>query len=357
MFLRLKLIFKVILFINLNQHFNLIFVYSSQLLIPVTVSTLKVNYAPYIIDVVLRNEIDSLKHKAAVKDGILIITIFKKNHGTWATLEAEGDKNTLIEIKKESSLNQLKIEEDLSAKRSEKKITDERHAVRKQMALDESERNKLENLKSEEKKEAEKAVYETFARLDYEEAKKTLKKAHTVSFSPQIESTTPLYEANSRANVEKAVVKKSIFDDVDHLLCEDDIDDDEDYANKHSKKKPVVSVPAVTQEILSSKIIGSNNANYEEEEEEVRFVPPPRSVGLSHSSDAKVNISFTPRVFPTPMRESKASEEEDWIAKNRRHLKKNGIISKQMPGGSDFTEEDPVWLKAKGDDFFRYRQH
>jgi hypothetical protein len=53
------------------------------------------------------------------------------------------------------------------------------------------------------------------------------------------------------------------------------------------------------------------------------------------------------------MRESKASEEEDWIAKNRRHLKQHGVIGKNISGGGDFSEEDPVWLKAKGDDFFR----
>lgn len=320
-----------------------------------TVSTLKVNYAPYIIDFVLKNEIDSLKHKAAVKDGVLIITIFKKTAGPWTSLEADGDKNTLMEIKKESSLNQLKIEENLTAKRSEKKIADERHAVRKQMALDESERNKLENLKSEEKKEAEKAVYETFARLDYEEAKKAPKKAHKVSFSPEIESSTTLHEATPKTDEKTVADKKSIFDDVDHLLGEDDIDVDEDYRNKHTIKRQVVSVPVGTKELPSSKMVGSNNSNYEEEEEEARFIPPPRSVGLSNSCEAKVNISFTPRVFPTPMRESKASEEEDWIAKNRRHLKKHGVISKQMPGGGDFTEEDPVWLKAKGDDFFRYQ--
>mmetsp|Transcript_33337 Transcript_33337/g.72102 ORF Transcript_33337/g.72102 Transcript_33337/m.72102 type:complete len:811 (+) Transcript_33337:99-2531(+) len=88
-----------------------------------------------------------------------------------------------------------------------------------------------------------------------------------------------------------------------------------------------------------------------EEEEEVRYVPPPRSGGLSTCADQKVDIRFTPRVFPTPMRESKAAEEEDWVAKNRRHLKNHGVLGKS--NGANVTEEDPVWLKAKGDDFFR----
>lgn len=68
-----------------------------------------------------------------------------------------------------------------------------------------------------------------------------------------------------------------------------------------------------------------------------------------------VGISFTPRVFPTPMRESKQAEEQDWIAKNRKHLKKHGQLGKNITKGNgvDISEEDPSWLKAKGDDFFR----
>lgn len=113
-------------------------------------------------------------------------------------------------------------------------------------------------------------------------------------------------------------------------------------------------------------------------EEDIKYIPPPRnSMGQNNhsllsddkttdisSSNSKVRINFTPRVFPTPMRESKAAEEEDWIAKNRRHLKKHGILSKHLQSstsslkkqgsaGGDVSEEDASWLKAKGDDFFR----
>ena len=91
-----------------------------------------------------------------------------------------------------------------------------------------------------------------------------------------------------------------------------------------------------------------------EEEEDVKYIPPPRDAG---GAGNKVNIRFTPRHFPTPMRESKLAEEEDWIAKNRKHLKKHGILAKAAAGtkaaGQDVSEEDPSWLKGKGDDFFR----
>jgi hypothetical protein len=66
----------------------------------------------------------------------------------------------------------------------------------------------------------------------------------------------------------------------------------------------------------------------DEKEREMKFVPPPRSL----QSDCKVGIEFTPRIFPTPMRESKAAEEEDWIARNRKHLKKHSMFSKNLKG-------------------------
>ena len=63
-------------------------------------------------------------------------------------------------------------------------------------------------------------------------------------------------------------------------------------------------------------------------EAEMKYVPPPRSA--AGAVGGKIDIKFTPRLFPTPMRASKAAEEEDWIVKNRKHLKKHGIFSKNM---------------------------
>lgn len=84
---------------------------------------------------------------------------------------------------------------------------------------------------------------------------------------------------------------------------------------------------------------------------DIRFIPPPRSSG--YNADTRVEIKYTPRVFPTPMRESKASEEEDWVARNRQNLKKHAVLGKGVKNGADVSESDPAWLKAKADDFFR----
>jgi len=294
----------------------------------VTESTLKVNYFPYILEIIFLHEVDALKHKASVKDGVLIVSLYKKLDIQWDSLEAIGDKEVLLELKKEAIVKQNKLNEDLTLRRSEKRISEEKHAVRKQMALDEMERNRLENIKLDQKKEAEDDVYKTFSSLN--QLNPQQKTEEKINYSQQNKN---IVTTHTREEVDFS--KKNIFNDIDQFLEDDDIDDGIQRSKSNLQDK------------------NDNNYVEEQEVEEFQFIPPPRSSGLSTSSDAKVSIQFTPRLFPTPMRESKASEEEDWIAKNRRHLKKHAVMSKGLSGKGDFSEEDPVWLKAKGDDFFR----
>jgi hypothetical protein len=62
-----------------------------------------------------------------------------------------------------------------------------------------------------------------------------------------------------------------------------------------------------------------------------RTVPPPRS---QHSVfSASVPVVFTPRAFPTPARESKAAEEQDWLTRNAHHIKAGpGAASSTLKG-------------------------
>merc|ERR1719230_1545172 len=82
---------------------------------------------------------------------------------------------------------------------------------------------------------------------------------------------------------------------------------------------------------------------------DVNHLPEVRDGGV-------VKFHFTPRIFPTPSRESKAAEEEDWIAQNRSHLRKNPMLKPQLDA-MDIEDSDPTWLKGKGDDFYRVRDY
>ena len=71
--------------------------------------------------------------------------------------------------------------------------------------------------------------------------------------------------------------------------------------------------------------------------------PPPRKSG-------SIQVRFTPRVFPTAARESKAQEEEEWLAKQAAARR---IATDKTNSEGDINERNPEFLKDKGVEFFR----
>ncbi|VDL89732.1 unnamed protein product [Schistocephalus solidus] len=59
-----------------------------------------------------------------------------------------------------------------------------------------------------------------------------------------------------------------------------------------------------------------------------------------------ISISFTPRVFPTPQRESMVAEEETWLANQAEHRR---YLRQKVCDGGDLSEaeQDPLWLQKK----------
>ena len=220
------------------------------------------------MELVLSNEIDPLKHKASVKDGILIITLFKKvTDRLWELLEAVGDKAELNAIKDESNQRLQSLNEELASKRIDRKVADERHAVRKQMTLDEMERNRVENLKLEEKQAAEKDIYRTFSEMSVQKDNNVSKPTtNTVSLEDKKQNLVVEKgnKHNDRINIASDIKEsnKIIFDEFDAMIDMDDIDDsiDQTIINKQEKVE----------------------AMYDEVEEEIKFIPPPRSNGLTN---------------------------------------------------------------------------
>uniref|UniRef100_A0A672HE58 Dynein axonemal assembly factor 4 n=1 Tax=Salarias fasciatus TaxID=181472 RepID=A0A672HE58_SALFA len=73
-------------------------------------------------------------------------------------------------------------------------------------------------------------------------------------------------------------------------------------------------------------------------------LPPPRSRG-------NIQVSFTPRVFPTALRESRVAEEEEWLQKQAEARRALGADVEQLQDLTE-AERNPDWLKEKGDKRF-----
>ncbi|BHF71445.1 Dynein assembly factor 4, axonemal [Sparganum proliferum] len=65
-----------------------------------------------------------------------------------------------------------------------------------------------------------------------------------------------------------------------------------------------------------------------------------------------ISISFTPRVFPTPQRESMVAEEETWLANQAEHRR---YLRQKVCDGGDLSEaeQDPLWLQKKANMLFK----
>lgn len=117
-------------------------------------------------------------------------------------------------------------------------------------------------------------------------------------------------------------------------------------------------------ERLEKLAIHQGMAQVEKVKETPKTVKPvtPKVVAAVKSTPVEVNnvrksaaieIQFSKRNFPTPKRESQDPAEQEWLLKQAEARKTIGFVAEDLRP----EERDPMYLKEKGDEFFRKKNY
>ncbi|KAL3668858.1 hypothetical protein V7S43_006150 [Phytophthora oleae] len=308
-------------------------IYVSDLLV-------KVNAAPYVLLLDLQDAVDdaSAVVKSFPASNLLRISLQKQEKRVWKELQHPGSKAVLRERRDASMERKRASETALSEKRKAKKHHEEKETLRAQMAVDDTNRQILSDLKAEEKEREERKLYESFRDLQVQKQEKI---RNSEAKSPVKHNVATFIDEKAKKKVSFAALPHETdrnLDSQEDTIIELTGDGSFDIS---SALKPVT--PLGGNQCSNSSGSPREEAIETDSEDDIQELPPPRQCVQSE-------IRFTPRVFPTPSRESKAAEEEDWLLKNRKHINKHQGLNRTSE--YDISETDPMWLKAKGDDFF-----
>lgn len=259
-----------------------------------TASTLlKVSYLPFLLDLNLFDEIDEDDSRAVRKNGELVVCLKKREVREWGQLCFEGSKEETRQRRCDTFRKRDEYVKRQMENVAAKKVEEERMVFRRHMALEANERNRLDDIKATEKKNAENKMFDAFSQLE------------------------------SARSCERSVDEKiacMTIQDVTHPASNDH--------DLNPKKDAKLVLQECSEEISQFK-------------DRVELdIPPPRRV-------VQTTIRNSSRLFKTPSRESTAKQEQEFIIKNRCNLQKNALLN-----DFDIGDSDPVWLTAKGDQFY-----
>ncbi|NXE86995.1 DAAF4 factor, partial [Menura novaehollandiae] len=266
---------------------------------------LKVSIPPFLFEAILYAPIDDTNSTAKIGNGNIFFTLYKKEPAMWDSLTlANADKEKLQHVRENAV---LKAHEKAKEETEAKKITKQEHknyALEATMKLEEAERKRIEDLKEKERQKVAKEL---------ELWKNQQKDADKYKNIPK--------KGELRQEIEELKEKKNEKMDKTRIPNE---------GTSKARLKP-------TKGCHGSCSMFSENLKEEQ-------LPAPRSA-------ATIKVNFTPRVFPTALRESRVAEEEEWLQKQAEARR---AINSDLSELEDLKEEEknPDWLKDKGNKMF-----
>ncbi|KAJ0029544.1 hypothetical protein NQD34_004541 [Periophthalmus magnuspinnatus] len=277
---------------------------ASQVDIIATDQYLKVHFPPYLFEAFLAQPVDEDKSTAKVGNGAALLTLSKKTEELWDQLMLTTDgKETKKKLREEALIkHQEKLCAESKAK-AEKQQAEKKYALKTMMKLEQEERQNIQKIKDLERQNTT-AALEAWQKKQKQQLEKCIE---TTQKNPTKNTTQGCV---SEAKARSGKCYKYIFVLLNYclslIMCLTD--------NRGLKSRTQVELPA------------------------------PRASG-------SIQVTFTPRVFPTALRESRVAEEEEWL---RKQVEARRATSDALKDLKDLKEEErnPDWLKDKGDKCF-----
>ncbi|XP_063782202.1 dynein axonemal assembly factor 4 isoform X2 [Pseudophryne corroboree] len=249
---------------------------------------IKVNFPPFLFEIFLFAPIDVDKSSAKIGNGIILFTLYKQESSLWNALSVANIEKAAMQVIRENAV--IRVQEKTKADiqaRAVRKRENEKYSLEVMMKISEEERKQIENVKEEE-------------RLKASEELEKFKEQQRIE--------------EEQRNIEKAAQRR----------------------REEEQRKNVLNNTVFTE--LSKPRIQAQTRGNE------KIVPPTRKTG-------SIKIQFTPRVFPTAVRESLLAEEEEWLQKQaaaRRAINTDNLELQDLKE----EERNPEWLKEKGNKLF-----
>lgn len=247
---------------------------------------IKAHFSPFLFEVFLLHDVNIKKSKCLVVDDLIVLDLMKIEEMTWECLEKELTKEEKMKIRQEVL---EKCQEEAKQESEDKRVRKsqlDRYAVQQAMEIDSQQHNLMDSRRDSERKKAMDQLEDwRVSQVNDKEVKQipAIKDKHETIIPPS---------QQERRGVEIVELPPS---------------DDE---NETAKTEVAQSKPAKPVQKQSRKPIKipvkSEYIEKKKKEQAKRVLPR-----LRETMD--LEITHTPRTFPTPSRESTAAEEQAWL--------------------------------------------
>lgn len=255
-----------------------------------TDSYIKAHFSPFFFEVFLLHDVNIKKSKCLVADDLIILDLKKIEEITWEFLEKELTKEEKMKIRQEILEKcQEQAKQESEDKRIRKSQLD-RYTVQQAMEIDSQQHSLMDSRRDSERKKAMDQLEDwRVGKVDDKEKNPILAikdKEERIIAPPQEE----------RRGVE--IVELPPSDD-------ESVDNDTAKTEVITQAKPVKPVQKPPRKPAKTPV-KSEYVEKKKKEQAKRVLPKLREMG-------NLEITHTPRTFPTPSRESTAAEEQAWL--------------------------------------------